>query len=164
MGKNLFLIRHAKAVEIEHGQRDFDRPLKNSGIVDASQIGQYLKANKRQPDTIISSPALRTLQTSQILAEQLSFDTEQIVKEPEIYEASVRTLMNVIKEIDDIHHTVYIIGHNPAITYLAEYLTKQEIGNVPTTGVVQIKLQHSAWQEIVDDCALVSFFTPKSIQ
>ena len=72
--KKLFLIRHAKSSWEDFNLDDFDRPLNNRGEKDAPFMGKLLKKKKPKPDLIISSPALRTKLTAQIMAKEIGYD------------------------------------------------------------------------------------------
>ena len=64
--KEILLLRHAKSSwkNSSNGQlNDIDRPLNKRGLEDATYIGIYLKKLDLFPDLILSSPALRTKQT-----------------------------------------------------------------------------------------------------
>jgi phosphohistidine phosphatase len=165
MVKNLFLIRHAKSDWSVGGQKDFDRELNGRGLNDAPKMGRKLYDIGVKPDLIISSPAQRAKLTAQLIAEQLKYDTDKIAFDPEIYEASVRSLLNVINAIDDRYNNVIIFGHNPTFTYIAESLTKKEIGNIPTCGAVQIEFNIKSWAEVSAGTGnMKSFIYPKGLE
>jgi phosphohistidine phosphatase len=164
MIKNLFLVRHAKSDWSVSGQKDFERQLNGRGLSDAPKIGRKLYEMDVKPDLIISSPAERARLTSELVAEQLKYDTDKIVFDPDIYEASVRSLLNVINGIDDKYKNVIIFGHNPTFTYIAESLTKKEIGNIPTCGAVHIEFNIKSWKEASEGTGnLKSFIYPKGL-
>ena len=48
--------------------KDYERPLKKSGIEDIKQIGQYLKLKQHTPDYILTSGAQRTLESAKFLS------------------------------------------------------------------------------------------------
>jgi phosphohistidine phosphatase len=165
MAKNLFLVRHAKSDWSVSGQKDFERQLNGRGLNDAPKIGRKLYEMGVKPDLIISSPAVRARLTAELIAEQLKYDTDKIVFDEEIYEASVRSLLKVINSIDDKNQTVIIVGHNPTFTYIAESLTKREIGNIPTCGAVQIEFNLNSWKEVSEGTGnLKSFSYPKGLE
>jgi phosphohistidine phosphatase len=43
---------------------------------------------------------------------------------------------------------VLCVAHNPAISYLAESLTKAEIGDMPPCGLAIIKFNINSWKEV----------------
>jgi phosphohistidine phosphatase len=165
MVKNLFLVRHAKSDWSVGGQKDFDRALNGRGLSDAPKMGRKLYDLGVKPDLIMSSPAERAKLTSQLIAEQLKYDPDKIAFDPEIYEASVRSLLNVINAIDDRYNNVIIFGHNPTFTYIAESLTKKEIGNIPTCGAVHIEFNIKSWKEVSAGTGNMKSFTyPKGLE
>jgi phosphohistidine phosphatase len=165
MAKNLFLVRHAKSDWSVSGQKDFERQLNGRGLNDAPKMGRKLYEMGMKPDLIISSPAVRARLTAELIAEQLKYDTDKIVFNEEIYEASVRSLLKVINSIDDKNKTVIIVGHNPTFTYIAESLTKREIGNIPTCGAVQMEFNLNSWKEVSEGTGtLKSYNYPKGLE
>ncbi|MBY0425331.1 MAG: hypothetical protein K2Q22_06820 [Cytophagales bacterium] len=75
----------------------------------------------------------------------------KIVPNESIYEASPRTLMDIINGLDNTKSFAVIFGHNPGLTYIAEYLTGAVIGNIPTAGCVLIRFEVDAWSHISKD-------------
>lgn len=162
MGKTLILIRHAKSDWSEGGQRDFDRELNRRGHADAPRMGAKLFEMGLKPDLIVSSPAIRTTRTTEYICEQIKYPLEQVDFQEDIYEASVRTLLKVVNELKDMHNTVMIVGHNPGFSYLAEYLTGSEIGNIPTCGVAELGIDFDKWSLVSQNTAqLKNFIYPK---
>jgi phosphohistidine phosphatase len=75
-------------------------------------------------------------------------DTNKIIWEEELYEASVRTFLEVINELQVEWKNVIMVGHNPTISYLAEYITGSDIGDLSTCSVVQIDFSLKSWAEV----------------
>ncbi|MBX9853514.1 MAG: histidine phosphatase family protein [Cytophagaceae bacterium] len=164
MLKNLFLARHAKSDWSVPGQKDFDRELNGRGRNDAPRMGKKLSEMDVKPDLIMSSPAARAKLTAEFIAEQLRYDTEKIIFNEDIYEASVRSLLAIINELSDDYNKVMLVGHNPTFTYIAEYLTKKNIDNIPTCGIVNIEFNVDSWKEVSGDIGNLKWFIyPKKI-
>ncbi|MFN3404673.1 MAG: SixA phosphatase family protein [Cytophagaceae bacterium] len=164
MGKLLYLVRHAKSDWSVPGQKDFDRELNHRGNADAPKMGRKLYDLGVRPDLILSSPAVRAKMTAHYMAEQLRYETENIVLEEELYEPSVRSFLNVINRQNDKFKSLMLFSHNPAITYLAEYLTKAPIGNIPTSGVAEVEFDIDTWAEVSGDVGKLNWFIyPKKI-
>ena len=68
----LFLLRHAEAVD--HAASDRLRPLTEKGKRQAGVVGIYLKEHSVKIDLILSSPALRTIETAEIVAKTIKLD------------------------------------------------------------------------------------------
>ena len=106
--KKLFLIRHAKSSWEDFNLDDFDRPLNNRGEKDAPFMGKLLKKKKPKPDLIISSPALRTKLTAQIMAKEIGYD-DKIVFDKTIYEAPLSNLKRAINNIDNSFNSIVFV-------------------------------------------------------
>jgi phosphohistidine phosphatase len=163
MAKSLFLVRHAKSDWSIPGQKDIDRELNVRGNNDAPRMGRKLHELNVKPDLIISSPANRAKYTAEFIAEQLQYDTDKILLQEEIYEASVRSLLSIINELPDNCNEIMIVGHNHTFTYIGEYLTKKNLDNIPTCGVVQIEFEIDSWKEVSEGTGnLKMFIYPKN--
>lgn len=164
MVKNLFLVRHAEAAEANANQRDFERELTPKGYRDAPRVGRYLFEKQFQPNIIWSSNAQRAIATSELMAEQLKFDPHRIKTSEDIYHASVRSLLQLITEQKNSHDQVLVVGHNPAMTYLAEYLTGEEIGDMLPCSVVHITFDVEHWMEVSQDSGnLEAYLIPDNL-
>ncbi|TAF74458.1 MAG: histidine phosphatase family protein [Bacteroidetes bacterium] len=162
MSKQLVLVRHAKSDRSIAGQKDFDRSLSAKGHLDAPRMGNLLAEKNITFDAIVSSPAERAKLTAQYFCEQLKVDFDKIIYNENIYEASTRVLMNEICAFDDKFNNIIVFGHNPGMSYLAEYLTKELIGDIPTCAILTIDLQVETWAETSQGLGkLVSFDFPK---
>lgn len=144
----MYLLRHAKSDWTNPSEKDFDRGLNARGMRVAPKMGKKLTDLGVVPDAVISSPANRAKSTAEFVTEQLEYDLENIIYNEEIYEASVRTLLKLVNELDNEYDKVILVGHNPAFTYLTEYLTDAEIGNIPTCGCVALKFHTNEWGEV----------------
>lgn len=139
-------MRHAQSADKQPDSSDKARELTAKGVRDAVQIGKYLFQHKYFPQQIISSTAVRAKQTAELITDSIKLSTH-ITLEDELYTASVRTFLEVITAADDLVQSMLCIGHNPTISYLAEYLTKAEIGDLPPAGLVTIRFS-LRWKEI----------------
>jgi phosphohistidine phosphatase len=148
MSKSLYLVRHAKSDWSIPGRADFDRDLNSRGMMDAPQMGRKLYDMGVLPELIISSPAVRARKTAEFIAEQLKYETEKIDFKEDIYEASLRTMLSIINQFSNSYNNIMLFGHNPGFTYLAEYLTKENLEDIPTCGVVYIDFAVDGWNEI----------------
>lgn len=148
MQKKLFLLRHARALEKVGDQKDIERELDPIGLQNSTRMGMNLFDKGISFDIIISSPATRAMQTASLVAEQIKYDTAKIHQNEEIYEASVRTLLQVVNRLKNDWETVMIVGHNPSITYMTEYLTGSEIGNMTTCGLAEVNFEVDDWAAV----------------
>lgn len=158
MTKHLYLMRHAQAETSSPMSKDFDRMLTPTGMAESTKMGERLAGLQVRPSLIITSPASRCARTAELLAERMGYDTDAVLQEPELFEASVRALLAVISRIEESHTAVMVVGHNPAATYLAEYLTRSEIGSMPTGGVVKIQFDGQKWSEVTGQSGQLIWF------
>jgi len=112
----LYLLRHAKAGWALPGVRDFDRPLDESGQVDAGEIGATMSELGYVPDLTLCSGALRARQTLEGVAAQA--DTGRVQFDDTLYITDAAGYLDIIRQ----HCTadsILIIGHNPMMEDLA---------------------------------------------
>lgn len=156
--KKLMLIRHAKAEKDSIG-KDIDRPLKYIGIQDATFMAARIKDKPLIPQIIITSPALRTKTTAEIFADHLLLPDPETNKA--IYEATQQTLLKVINHLPDKYDFIAIVGHNPGISYILQYLTG-ETREVHTSTVAVIDFEIDDWASVSGDTGkLVYYSSPK---
>ena len=132
--KTIYLVRHAKSSWKFPNLDDFERPLNKRGRKSAPFMGNILKKLKVAPDLILSSPANRAAMTARIIADKISYPLEKICFSESIYEFSANALIDVIEHLDDVVNKAMLVGHNPALTDLANYIGDKPISNIPTIG------------------------------
>lgn len=153
MSKTLYLMRHGQA---EEGHPDHDRGLTEKGICDARRQGRNIFRDE-MPDRFIVSTAARTDQVVGHLREELKFDEKIVQFENSMYNATMRELFRVVTSLDELWSTVCLIGHNPSITYLAEYLTGNRVGYVNPAGVVKMRIDGS-WANVSQGEACFEYY------
>ena len=156
--KTLYLIRHAKSSWDDSSQTDFERPLNDRGEHDAPIIAKALLDKKIKPDLIVSSPAVRALSTAKIFAKVLHYESENILEEERIYEATMRELTEVVREIPDDVKCVMLFGHNPGISNFVNLLGDQFVTDMPTCAVTGLELKINSWKETERHCGKIILF------
>lgn len=146
--KTLYLIRHAKSSWKLPELEDFDRPLNNRGLQNAPFMGKWMRKAGVLPDLIISSPAVRTLKTAELLAFEMGYQRENIKLYSDLYDASAATIRKIISTQDDTMKSLAIVGHNDGLSILAENLSSNFSHSIPTCGVVTLVFQCNFWHEI----------------
>ena len=136
----------------------FERPLNKRGVRAAKFMGERLDLYKVGPDLILTSPAKRAFHTTQIIAEELGYSLENIVRENSIYDADMRTLLQVVGSIDDSVSSTMLFGHNPGMTMLANYLSDYRLENLPTCGIFCIQFNTDHWKEVANGEGIFQFF------
>ena len=154
--KFLFLIRHAKSSWDNPTLRDFQRPLRQRGLETAPKMAMVIHKEKVKPDLLVSSPARRAIDTARFFGIVFGISEQEFRIEADIYEASPATLQRVISNIPEEAHTVFMFGHNPGFTDVANLYTEDFIENIPTCGIVRIDSTAESWREFYEENAKVT--------
>ena len=146
--KTLYIVRHAKAVSRILNIPDFERSLVKKGIKDAKLICAQLKIDEIIPELLISSPANRAFDTAKVFAKVLGHPVRNIILEKDIYDSRYSLLLRLIKKLDDKYKTAMLFGHDPSISEIVMYLTKDFTEYLPKTGMVCINFNVYKWHRI----------------
>jgi phosphohistidine phosphatase len=65
--------------------------------------------------------------------------------------------MNEVNDLDNNLTTVVIFGHNPGISYFSEYMTKEELGEIPTCAIIGIAFEVDDWKLISENMGKLIF-------
>jgi phosphohistidine phosphatase len=117
------------------------------------------------PDSIISSPAKRAMETTSVIIEELKLPlVPQISRK--LYPGRIEEILDVVSELDhDLDHLL-IVGHNPVFTNLIQ--EKAEGFNIdwlPTSGLVTIRFKIRGWEYIASatgEC--IHYVKPKELK
>jgi phosphohistidine phosphatase len=150
--RELMLLRHGKSDWTEQVD-DFQRPLKERGRRGAQRIGVWLLQQQLKPDYVISSPAQRAIETAQQTVMVMSMASEIIVQDRRIYAARIEDLLEVLAQIPQQTTRVLLVGHNPGLEVLTEYLHGKRIslpkdGKLISTATLARIAMPSDWQEL----------------
>ncbi|HEU5223323.1 MAG TPA: histidine phosphatase family protein [Candidatus Lumbricidophila sp.] len=145
--KTLVLVRHAKSDWGHPGLADHDRPLADRGIRDAPRMATRLAKRGTHPEWIVSSTALRAVQTAELFAQALGVDQDSISFERRLYAADPEDIVDVIREFDDHFDVVMVVGHNPEFTELATRFAGRD-EQLSTCAVVECRFDVGTWAEV----------------
>jgi phosphohistidine phosphatase len=126
-----------------------------------------MNENNHTPQKIISSPALRAKETIELVAEQISkFNLEDLTYEDELYLAGFTQLIEFINTYKDKVQSLMLVGHNPGIENLVNYLCdrsgdKETI--VTTANLFIFKFSSDSFNTAVDIIELVEAIKPKEL-
>jgi phosphohistidine phosphatase len=143
--KTLTLLRHAKSSWKDTSLRDRERPLNRRGKRDAPVMAERIKNTGIRPSLILSSPAVRAWTTAKIVAQEISYPVEFLQQEARLYHASVTGLLKTIADQDEGFNSIMIVGHNPGLTDLANFLSPGLTNNIPTCGLVSFDIDREDW-------------------
>jgi phosphohistidine phosphatase len=160
--KNLFLLRHAKSSWSDLSTADFHRPLSKRGISNALLLSKYISEHQIIFDLILSSPSERTQATLDLIYTEKDF-LSKIKFQEAIYHAEMSSLLELIKDQNNLKKNILVIGHNPGLHLLIEYLTKTLIEKLPTCGFVKLS-NFDSWKDLDANILDLKFFvTPRDL-
>ncbi|MDD3793455.1 MAG: phosphoglycerate mutase family protein [Candidatus Gracilibacteria bacterium] len=160
--KTIILVRHAKSGFKNTDMIDFDRPLSEEGNNEVIFMQKILKKLKLKSDIIFCSDAKRTRETLEGLWEQLDCENEKIIYDKGIYEhhmdENLNYYLNLFTKIDNKKNVAIIVGHNPFMTRLIRYFTKNENIGMDTLSTAIIDFDTKSWADVEEMRGELSFF------
>lgn len=161
--KNLLVMRHAKS-DWGNNLPDIERPLNKRGEKAAPLMAEHLKKKSKIPDLILSSPAKRAKCTADLVKKTLAYSKDiEIVNQ--FYFGYISDIIYIIKNIDNHHNTVLILGHNPIWEDLvSEFINYEDYVAMPTAAIASIIFDTDDWQKISEKNAKLEWLnTPKNL-
>jgi phosphohistidine phosphatase len=163
MKRYLYLVRHATAEDGSFFMSDFDRQLTPEGTIEAARMGKFLFDKGIKLDFVASSSAARAFQTARIMSEQMKYDEANIATSRSLYEDGAKGYLASINNAPESATSIMVCGHNPDISFFAEYLTHSNIGNMNKGAVVTIEFENINWNEVSARTGkFISYNEPKS--
>jgi phosphohistidine phosphatase len=170
--RRLLIFRHAKAERAAPGESDLRRALNERGRKDAAKIGAYMAGHALVPDRVLISTAARSQETWKYAATAFQPAPGAMTVE-RLYDATLHTILAVVKGTPANIHTLLVIGHNPGLHELAVMLIAS--GDVearerlheklPTSGLAIIDFAFDDWNKLHPKSGrLERFVSPKSLE
>ena len=129
-------------------------------------MAEYCRTRIPSPDMIFCSDSVRTKETAIYFSDAWNLNETSIHYLHEIYEASLNGLLKAVATTNTKIQHLALIGHNPGMTSLYNYLAADhEIENIPTCGVAHFDLQETSWENLIPRKAeMKCFITPKMLE
>lgn len=157
--KVLYIVRHAKSSWDYQELSDFERPLTARGRRDAPFMAGIIREQNEPPFAIVSSSALRAVTTARTFATELGLPLSSMIVTNALYEAGTQDALNVVHHIDDAVKTAMIVGHNPTLTSLVNYVSDFQLENIPTCGCVKLVFPDAEhWNDIASNSGKLTMF------
>jgi len=118
------------------------------GKRDAHAAGLKLLNRQLIPDLFLVSPSRRTRSTAKRILQELNCSKDMMRIDDRIYQNRLNILISVLKGIGDQFESVLLIGHNPSVTELSQYLSMNALDEMPTSAIAAFDLDISSWSEI----------------
>jgi len=163
--KTVYFVRHAKSSWDDPGLPDEERPLIQKGFEKTRKIIDYLNQHRIRPSRIISSPAIRALDTARLLAKGTGYPENEIFIERRIYDGYFDPILDLIYGQPDSADSVMIVGHNPTITQIVNLFVHPGIEGMPTSAVAAVAFDTAEWNKIPLINARLEFYIyPKMLK
>lgn len=168
MRKTLALLRHAKS-DWDTSGGDFDRPLNKRGRKDAPRIGKWLAHRNWRPDLILSSPAVRARETIEAVIDTAGLEPVSLQWDKHLYLASRESLLRRIRTLPADTDSVMLVGHNPGLEALLDYLSRDPIPSTDnskgfTTANLALLRLDSHWKDVDrGEAVLLTLVRPKDL-
>ncbi len=180
--KVLTLMRHAKSSWKSPELDDVSRDLNKRGARDVPLMAKVFADLCEHeplvlPDLVVSSVAVRARLLAEAVYERCldnAVDAGGSPKgsigfelDPEYYTFSCTDLLELIRNLDNEHKSVLVVGHNPALTELLAEICPADIlqlNNLPTSAFVSMSFNTDEWR-CINECSgvkLLAFDYPKN--
>ena len=159
--KTLRLLRHAKSAGKDDPRlTDHERPLAPRGERACEAMAGHLAGS--EVDLVLCSTARRAVDTWEGV--RAGVTAGDVRFEDELYTFDEDDLIERLGELSDSATSVLVVGHNPAIEELAEWLTGEGVEKYPTGALATLTLD-GPWPELEEGCAeLRSFVRPRDLR
>ncbi len=144
--RRLVVLRHAKIAYPPGIDRPRPPARTRGACSDAGAAGAWMLENVGVPDHVVVSTARRARGTWTLAAGRLGYigaagydipGSGPLTVDPRVYEASVRTLLAVLRELPARAQTAVLVGHNPGCEDLVDLLAGQR--DEPAAALLSVK-------------------------
>lgn len=111
--RHLYLMRHGKSEKAKKKTGDALRPLGKKGRRDVKKIRKLMREKNFQPDLILCSPCVRTMETLKRLKK--AFVPTDVVFVNALYMAEAGEIMHILRQMSPEKYEVLVVGHNPGL-------------------------------------------------
>jgi phosphohistidine phosphatase len=120
----VFLVRHAEAVDETVELRDPYRHLTPHGRAQARALGERLRWHDCGPTHLYASPLVRALQTAELVCSAIGGDVSVEILPQLAPDGAVRDVVAKVRALP-ADAEVMLVGHEPSISAIAALLANQ---------------------------------------
>lgn len=135
--KTVYLVRHGKS-DRGQGLPDKQRPILPQAQEDIKLVCTELKKHVTEKIHLVSSTALRAVQTAKLIKEEMEDQIETFLLDEKLYTFDYEDVKIYIRRMLNQWDKVMLVGHNPGFTELNNYFTYSSLDNLPTSGLIQL--------------------------
>jgi phosphohistidine phosphatase len=164
-------LYHTKARPKGAFLRNTTPPWEERARAPARALAKWLKRQKIAPQQVLCSTAARARETLDLVVDVFA-PAPEIEYETGLYLATAERLLDRIRQIPDRVERVLVVGHNPGLQELAQWLADTNTGpladrlatNLPTAGLARFEV-NIEWSGLRRRGArLVALVTPKDLE
>jgi len=122
---DIYLVRHAEALERKEGLADEVRHLTRRGRKQAAKQARRMKKNKVRPELILTSPLVRAVQTAELLAAEIGQGAVVAAHPSLAFDADAAAVVTMLREAGKLQ-SVMLVGHEPQLSAVAALLLGYE--------------------------------------
>ena len=161
--KALLVMRHAKSSWKNPAARRSRSPAEEARPPRGAADGRLLLEQKLVPDLVISSTALRAVETVR-RGRKLAAIDGPVQALSELYLGAPETYVAALRRYGAALGRVLVIGHNPGLEELVDGLSGRRV-ELPTAAIVLIRLPIERWAGLALDArgTVVQLWTPKTL-
>ena len=157
--RTILLLRHGEAEYTSPTGEDHGRRLTNRGRQQIDSVSQQLLAIEFQAGLVYCSNSRRTLETFERVPPEITH--EAVVNHASgLYLAEEEVLFDYLLQIDDAISSVLLVGHNPGLSDIGSFLSRQSY-HLATGGGLLLQGDFDSWSS---DCKPSNFRIIKHIQ
>jgi phosphohistidine phosphatase len=162
--KTVLIVRHAKSSLDINDIPDIKRPLTEKGKKRTKKVIDFLLEKDIKVDYILTSHAVRALETARFLAHALKYPQEDIKSDPSIYYSDGKGILNLFYDLPKRFKSIMIVGHNPSLSEFVNRYLSEPVDHIPTSGVVCISFHTDNWDDVPKAGFTVDFvFFPRNV-
>jgi phosphohistidine phosphatase len=133
----VFLVRHAEAVDETLALRDPYRHLTSRGRQQARSLGDRLRWHDCIPTKIWTSPLVRAVQTAELVAVGLACSTEVEIIVDLSPDGNARQIQQAVRALPE-DAAVMLVGHEPSLSAIGSLLIGGELDALDKAQAVRI--------------------------
>ena len=136
----LHIVRHAEAIDHSSTLPDDYRYLTCRGRTRFRRVAETLKKSGIDPEVIVSSPLVRSVQTAEILAETIRFSGELTILPMLADSFHLSRLKEYLESLAHVRELA-IVGHEPDLGLIVSDLLDHSPCTIKKGGVVTLKIK-----------------------
>jgi phosphohistidine phosphatase len=157
--KRVIFMRHGKAEDGSLSSVDLERSLTSKGKDVSRLMARKLKEKVPDAGVLITSPAFRAIETALIFASEFGVNPEKIRISNDIYfRFNEKTFLNLLKDVNEDEETITLFGHNPSLTDLSDYFSREACYDLPKSGIICLTFNIKTWSEVKPGTGIASLF------